>query len=144
MHYIQHGSWSVETGAGEKVEGGERGGGAGGGVAGRRRRRWRRRGKWRRRRRRRRRWGGSRRRRRRRSLHVEVLLGVLDVPLDVLVDQEVQLPGHGEGHQGRPLGVRLLAAETEEPESNTALRRTRGTRVKYSSERNRTEPELES
>lgn len=44
------------------------------------------------------------------SLHVEVLLGVLDVPLDLSVNVKVKLLGHRQGDQWRPLWVGFLTA----------------------------------
>lgn len=43
-----------------------------------------------------------------RSLHVQVLLGVLDVPLDLSVYVEVKLLGHWQRDQRRSLWVRFL------------------------------------
>lgn len=42
-------------------------------------------------------------------LHVQVLLGLLDVPLDLAVDVKVELFGHRQRNQRRPLWVGILA-----------------------------------
>lgn len=43
-------------------------------------------------------------------LHVQVLLGVLNVPFYVPVNVEVKFFGHGQRNQRRSLGVRCLTA----------------------------------
>ena len=46
-----------------------------------------------------------------RHLHAEVLLGLLDVVLDLGGDVEPQLLGHGQGHHGRPHKLGFLPAQ---------------------------------